>query len=252
MANFWMYFKRVVLVWGFIWLAIVLFIAITLALQNLSARNEAKQQEQQDMSFKKTVGDINLKVARDSVNQDKLLVSVEKKNISLVTNFELPAKQFNLSWLEVDDASVFKIKDDSYRIILFSSESESDHDFSHEYIWVFRLNKKMNFEKLFNVSDVHKMPGDPTFLFGNLEIDLPDYGKEEFVVVDVPVEIRVGSSISMRPMLNRESLDKLSEHYTKFIKGRIAQLTDLKDESMLKKYKIALQDFEDAIVEKQY
>jgi hypothetical protein len=252
MATVWKYFKQAVLVWGFVWLAIILFIVVSVLVQKVNSQMEAAKQSQIDTSFKKTVGDINLKVKKESTNHDKLLVSVAKNNTALVTDFALPSEQYNLNCLDVNDANVFPTNNNAYRVILFSSESESDHDFSHSYIWVLNLNKEMRFEKLFNISDVHKIPGDDSLIYGNLEIDLPDFGKEEFQAVHVPVEVRVGSTISMRPMLNQHSLNQMREHYVRFINGRIAQLTNLKDDVLLKRYKMALQDFEDGTVEKQY
>lgn len=247
MAKFWMYFKKGVLVWGFIWLAIILIVAITLAVQRVSNKQVAEQTAQQDTSFKKTVGDISLKVTKDSANPERLLISASRKNTPLVTNYELPMKQFDLSWLDVDDARISAMGDKGYRIILFSVESESDHDFSHYYIWLLTLDGKMSFDKMINLSDAHEIPGDESLLFGNRVISLPSFDELSYEEIAIPVEVQIGSALNMKPLLNQHSLDLLKQHYRKIIQSRIAKLSKSKDTKLLEKYKAASIEFEESI-----
>jgi len=253
MQKVWKYFKLFVLVWGFIWLAIVLFIGATILVQKMSNKQEARQQqeEQVDTRFKKTVGDINIKVAKDPADSEKLLVSVSRKNTPLVTDYELPLKQFDLSWIDVDDARVYSMGEKGYRIILFSSESESDHDYSHNYIWLLTLNGAMRFDTMIDLSNAHKIPGSESQLFGNRVIQLPAFDDVDYDQIEIPVEVEVERTLGMRPMLSQPNLELLKQHYNKMIQDRIAKLTKSKDADVLEKYRAASQEFEKTVLGKE-
>jgi hypothetical protein len=228
-------------------LAVILFLVGYILVQRVSSQREPEQQEQLDTSFKKTEGDISLKVTKDSTNPEKLLISVSKKHTTLVTDYELPAQQFDLGWLDVDDARIFPNGDKGYRIILFSTESESDHDFAHNYIWLLTLNGKMSFDKMIDVSNLHKIPEDESLLFGNRVIRLPSFGETSYEEIAIPVEIQLGSQPIIKSMLNQHSLELLKQVYEKSIQNRMDKLSKSKDTVLLEKYKNASLEFDEAI-----
>lgn len=251
MAKFWMYFKKGVLIWGFICLAIVLVAINAILIDRMRSQKEVEKQEQVDTSFKKTDGDLSLKVTRDSENQDKLLISISNKGKSLVSGFELPTEQFMWDWIEIGDAKIFPIDEESYRVILFSGSSESDHDFSHRYIWVFTLKEQMRLNHFLSISDVHQVPGSESSFFGNLELYLPNSGEDASDVIYIPAEIHEGKTINTKPMLSQPNLQLIRQHYHKVIEDRISKLSGDKDVAMLEKFKAVLRDFDQSLVERR-
>ena len=251
MAKYWLYFKKVILVWGFIWLAIVIFIALTLALQNVGKSSEPLQKDQTEVSFKKSEGDIDLKVTKveKGGERERWLVSVHSKKKLLVTDYELPTEQFDLGWIEVDEARIFPLGEKSYRIVLFTTNQESDHEVQHSHIWILRLDEKIHLEKMMEISGSIRIPGDESRLFGNRVVRLASFDEERYQEIEVPVEIQVGQTLSVRSMLTEHSLELLRQHYDKVIQSRIELLKNKKDEALLAKYKDAAHEFEDCLVD---
>lgn len=249
MAKFWLYFKKVVLVWGFVWLAIIIFIALVLALQNVGKSTEPVRQERTEVSFKKSEGDIDLKVTKIEKDRERWLVNIHRKKKLLVADYELPTEQFDLGWIEVDEAHIFPLGDKAYRIILFSTNQESDHEVQLSHIWIFKVDEKINLEKMIEISGSSRIPGDESRYFGNRVVRLASFDEERYQKIEVPVEIQVGQTLSVRPMLTGHSLVLLRQHYEKVIQSRIELLKKKKDEALLVKYKNAAHEFEDCLVE---
>ncbi len=244
MGKFWKYFKLVVLVWGFIWLGIVLFIVATILLQSFTNRQEAKLEAQIDTSFKKTIGEISLVVKEGKEDSSRLYLTISKRGKLLVTDYELPTEQLAEGWANVDDARIYLIGNDGYSIILFL-ESESDHDYSHKYILQFSLNEKIEFDRLVDLAIPHKIPGDESLLFGNRIIDLPSFENESFETVDIPVLVKIGSTIKVCPMLNQRNLALQRRHYGKVIQHRIDLLSKSKDAELQKQYRLIEKEFDE-------
>lgn len=249
MAKFWLYFKRVVLVWGFIWLAIVIFIALTFALQNMGKPTEAVQQVQPDEGFKKSVGGIDINVTKIENDLERLLVSVRRNGNEPVTNFELPVQEFELGWIDVNDAHLFPLGEKGFRIVLFTTNQESDHEVLRSYIWLLKLDEEISFEKMIEISGFSRIPGDESRVYGNRVVHLPSFDEEVYREIDVPVEIQVGKTLRVRPMLTRQSLELLRQHYSKTIQDRIELLSKKKDEALLAKYMAAARELDDCLVE---
>jgi hypothetical protein len=246
MEKFWKYFKLIVLVWGFVCLGIVLLIVATILLQNVSNKHEEKQAEQVDTSFKKTVGEVKLKVATAPDDPGRSFVTISKNEKTLVASYELPAKQFDLGWFEVNDARVYPMGGGSYRIILSSDESESDHDYSHKYIWQFTLGKEMNFDRMIDLSNAQMIPGDESLLIGHRAITLPSFGDEAYRELDAPVVVKVGNPLCMSTMLSQRNVGLMKKYYDAMIRQRIDMLTKNEDAELKKTYQRRLKEFEEA------
>jgi hypothetical protein len=244
MEKFWKYFKLVILVWGFICLGIVLFIVVILMLQSFTNRQEAKQEAQIDTSFKKTIGDISLIAREGKEDSSRLYLTITKRGKPLVTDYELPTEQLKESWSNVGDARIYSTGNGGYSIILFL-ESESDHDYSHKYILQFSLNEKMEFDRLVDLAIPHKIPGDESLLFGNRVINLPSFENEGFETIDIPVLVKIGTTIKVCPMLNQRNLELQKRHYGKVIQHRIDLLSKSKDAELQKQYLMIEKEFDE-------
>lgn len=252
MKTIWEYFKLAVLVWGFLCLALVLYIVVSLIAKDFSYEREAEQQAQVDTSYKKSVGDINIKVSKNKQNQERLLISIYKKEKTVVTDYALPMERFDLGWLDVEDVLVYPMSGEKYRIILMSTNTESDHDTLHNYIWVLSLDGKLGFEKMIDLSDFRKIPDNKSVLYGDRIIYLPGFGEETYESVSVPVEVTIGRMIGVRPLLGRQNLDSIRHHYEKIIDARINKLSALQDKEMLEQYRNAAKELQEIVERQEY
>lgn len=221
MKTIWEYFKLAVLVWGFLCLALVLYIVVSLIAKDFSYEREAEQQAQVDTSYKKT-------------------------------DYALPMERFDLGWLDVEDVLVYPMSGEKYRIILMSTNTESDHDTLHNYIWVLSLDGKLGFEKMIDLSDFRKIPDNKSVLYGDRIIYLPGFGEETYESVSVPVEVTIGRMIGVRPLLGRQNLDSIRHHYEKIIDARINKLSALQDKEMLEQYRNAAKELQEIVERQEY
>src|SRR5512139_3606564 len=153
-----MHFKTVVLVWGFVWLAIVLLVAGWVVVENVSKQPQVDQLEQnQGQRFSKDFGDIRLEVVQSGADADKLRVSLFKGKKQLVSNFALSATEFNVGAMQITDADVIPGANNSYQVILHSVDYECDQEASH-YLWLLKLDgKTMRLVKMLNLSVIRKI-----------------------------------------------------------------------------------------------
>jgi len=249
MTKFWTYFKKIVLVWGFISLAFFLFAVISLTVSSLLSQKIVDVE--QDESFEKTANDVKLTVTRKYDKTNSYFVSVTKANTPLTTNYLLPTKKYGLDWIRVTDASVVPVKENEYRIILFSAVYDCDQESGH-YVWLLKLNNQMNFIKMINFSDIHKVEGNESLLFGNKIISLPSFTDFEYEQIVVPVELGISDTIRTEPMLNQRSIDMIRHYYGKEIDKRTAKLMSATDTAVLDQYKKAADEFKEILSETNY
>jgi hypothetical protein len=247
MKKFWTYFKKIVLVWGFISLAFVLFAAISLTISGLVQHKAAKQE--QNEGFEKTFNDIKLKVTRKYDKTSSFFVSVSRANKPLIVNYLLPTKQYDLDWIEITDANVIPVKDNVYRIILYSAVYDCDQESGH-FVWLLKFDNQMKFIKMISFSDIHKIAGNEPFLFGNKIINLPASADFKYEQIVVPIEVRISDEIRTLPMLNQQSIEMMKRHYNKEIDERMAKLSKSSDAAMLKQYKKAAGEFKEVLSDK--
>lgn len=241
MTKFWTYFKKIVLIWGFISLAFFLFAVVSLTISSVVSHKAAEKV--QDDSFEKTVNDLKLKVTRKNDETNSFFVSVTKANTPLIIDYKLPTKQFDLDSIEISDATIIPVKENAYRIILYSAVHDCDQESGH-YIWLLKFDGKMNFIKMINLSDMHKIEGSETFLFGNKTID---YGNEQ---ITVPMELRISDEIRTAPMLNQRSIGMMRRYYEKEYNERMPKLSKISDAALLEQYQKAFSEFNEVLSEK--
>ena len=250
MTKFWTYFKKVVLVWGFISLAFFLVAVVSLTMSSYSSRQRIAEIEEDD-KFNKTVGDVEVTVTRKYDSTNTFFVNVTKAKKPLITNYELPTKRFDLNWIKVTDASVVPINDKEYRIILYSAVYDCDQESGH-YIWFLKLDSKMTLVKMIALSDVHKANDSESLLFGSKIISLPSFTDFKYENIIVPIEVGIKETIRTAPMLNQRSIDIMKHYYGAEIDKRIAKLTASSETETLKQYKKAADEFTEVLSERTY
>jgi hypothetical protein len=101
-----------------------------------------------------------------------------------------------------------------------------------------------------DISDMHKIEGKETKVFGNKIIGLPSYDNFKYEHFVVPIEISIGDSIKTIPMLNKKSIDMMKSVFEKEAQKRIEMLTKSSNSEVLKEYRDSIRRFNEAITEK--
>jgi hypothetical protein len=247
MKKFWTYFKKAIFVWGITSLVIALFLTILLA-RLWWVSHKAGEQEQ-DVKYEKTLNDIKLSVIRKNDQTNRFLVSVTKADKPLITDYLLPVKQYDLDYLTIKDVSIIPVSENEYRIVLYSTLYECDQELAN-YIWLLKLKEHMKLVQMIQMSDTHRIEGSEIIIFGNKIIDLPaaaDFGYEKIVI---PIEIKIGHSIKMTPMLGRKSMDMMKSYFKREILKRKDKLAGSPDTATKELYEKALREFDETISER--
>ena len=249
MTKLWTYFKKVVLVWGFISLAFFLLAVISLTISTFAGKKIA--QVEQEEGFHKDFNDIKLKVTRNYDETSSYFVNISKGSSSLITDYRIPTEKYDLDWFEVTDASIVPVKENEYRVILYSAIYDCDQESGH-FVWLFKLNNQMQLVKMISLSDVHKVEGDDLMLFGNKIISLPSFTDFKYEQIVMPLEVGIGEAVRIAPMMNQRSIDIMRHYYGSELDRRIDKLTASSDGEMLKQYQKASAEFKEVLSEKTY
>lgn len=239
MAKLWMYFKKAMLVWGFIWLAIVLVAAAWIFVEARPEHETQGQAEpQKDEGFKKRVGDIELKAVHDEANPERVIISLTRKDTPLVTGYELPTKEFDLPWVEINEADIIPAGDGRYRIVLQGGAYECDQESAH-YIWVLDYDRKMSLAKMLTVFGMHEVAGTADRLFANEIVELPAFADEASEQVVIPIELELGKTVAVGSMLSQQNSELMRQHFGKIIDARMSKLGKSGNTALLAKYQAA-------------
>lgn len=246
MAKFWKYLKAGVLIWGIVSLTIVLIFAAVI-ISSYMRNKEVVNVEQQQLQ--KTSGDIKLRVTRGANESSGIFIDISRGETPLVTNYQLPAKQYGLEAIDVTDATITRVKENEYRIILYSAVYDCDRA-SGQFIWLFKLKGRLNLVTMIDLSDLYKVGGKDSVMFGNKSIFLPSFGTSKSEQIVIPIEVQVGDVIKVTPMLNRRSIDMIRNNFGKEIDNRIAMLTNPDSTALLKQYKKAKDELNEVLTER--
>jgi len=249
MAKFWTVFKKIILVWGFLSLAFVLYAVITLTISTIFNNKVAEQE--QNKGFEKTFNDIKLKVTRKYDKANRFFVSVTKANTPLIANYQLPTREYDLNWIRITDAAVIPIKGNEYHIILYSAVDDCDQESGH-YVWFLKLSNEMSLIKMISLSDIHNIEGNESMIFGNNIISLPSFTGFKYEQIVLPIEVRIGDTIKTIPMLNQRSIDTMRHYYDKEINARMAKLATSSNAHVLEQYKKTADELKEVLSENVY
>jgi hypothetical protein len=250
MEKFLAYFRKIVFVWGVIsfpFALFALFWIISFTIPRIVSHKVVQQD--QDVRYEKTFNDIRLSVVRKYDQTNNFLVSVSRADKPLISDYNLPTKQYDVEWLTIKDASVIPVNDSEYRIILYSAVYDCDQE-SANYIWLLKLNKQMKLVQMIEMSDVHRIENGGTQIFGNKIISLPSFADLGYKQVLVPVAITIGDAIKTVPMLNRKSMDMMKKYFEKEMQKRNNKLVGSSDTATLELCKKAAKEFDEAISER--
>lgn len=246
-AKFWMYFKKAVLVWGFIWLAIVLVVGTWIFIESLPRHQSLdKLDQKKDDGFKKAAGDMELTAVHDEADSERVLISLSRKSTPLITDYELPTKEFGLQWVDINEADVIPTGHGEYRIIVQGGSYDCDQESAH-YIWVLDYRKEMRMVKMLTLFGMHKVAGRPDRLFATQIVQLPAFDDEKFEQIDVPIELEIGKVVKVRSMLGTQNNELMRLHFGKIMDERMNKLAKNDNKELLEKYKAASAELKEAL-----
>jgi hypothetical protein len=229
--------------------ALVLFLAIYLMILLSSNRQTAKNYQR--TAYEKSFGDLRLTVQdRSDKNQNAHLISISKSGKTLVSNYRLPIEKYDLRYpLQIKNSKLIPLKENGYRVILFSTFDECCEE-STDYVWFFKLNDKLNLVHVVDLSELTKNEADKLSFFGYKYAKLPYFKDAAYKYFIIPIEVTVGESIKISPLLNKSGIDLIKMSYEIEAEKRMATLNKTQNVDMLKKYKTELAKFKDTITEK--
>lgn len=249
MQKFWKYFKVAVLIWGFLSLAFVVFVAGWIVVEhNFRTVAQAPQEAGQvEPVLDKTFGELQLKITQTSGKLNTFQLSLVQAGKSLLTEYPLPLGDYGLDWISISDAKVVPLAAGAYRIMLYSSYGESEG--SEGQIWLLKFDGQMRMVKLIQLADRHQLDDKETQLFGNVNIVLPAIGDADYYeTMAVPTQISIGDEIRTTPMLDPQGRAMLRAHYEKRIAARMAKLTGPAHAELLAQYKKAAAELQSSLV----
>lgn len=239
-GKIWKYFKYFAMALGFLSLALILYVSLSLIFVKGGVdQNEDHENKQPVEIYKKAVGDMDLKISREVNNNGRLLVSIARGKSRLVTDYVLPTEQYELDWLQVTDADILPLSTGEYGVVLFSAIEECDHCDNGNYIWLLKLDNKMSLVTMLPLLDMHKTENKNTVVLANKAIYLPyiqDAPQEQIII---PIKIEIGQSIKIAPMLDQESTGLFKQHFGKIIDKRLEKLSQSSESDLLEKYTAA-------------
>jgi hypothetical protein len=247
MGKFTNILKKILVVWGAISLSFILILIIWAFITSRTG-NRAVEKEKDIVYEKKSEG-IKLTVTRKMGKQaGEVLVSLTKGERALVSNYQLPVKKYSTEWLQIRDSKIIPVSENEYRVILYST-AESD-DESTDYLWFLKYNNQMNVVQVIDMEGMHKIDDQDTIFLGNKHIYLPyakgfDHG--HFVI---PIEVRVGDTIRISPLLSQNGIELLKKVFDKEAQKRMEKFRKEEKNEMLKINEKSLKKFSEAIVEK--
>lgn len=244
MAKLWTYFKNIMVVWGIIWLAIVLWIVATITAKSFFSTSDLDNiKEDSDEVYKEKLADLELNIKRSSKESGPLLLNLNQGNKTLVKEYPLPSEGHDISYTSIKNATGKQIAKGKYRFILQGGSYDCDQE-SYRYIWVLNYDGSMQLSKFLVLTDTKKIAASKDRIFANKVINLPKIKDEQYDQVLIPVEITLNDDVTTKTMLGRQNRQLVLAHYSKLINERISKLEKSDDGKLADQYKTALQQLE--------
>lgn len=247
-ATFWKYFKYVVLAIGFLCLALILYIVVSLNLPQ-SSHNKQQENKQPAEIYNKKIGEMQLGILRDEINDGQLLMNISRGAQQLVTNFAFPVKEYDLYWANVSDAKIIPLQNGEYGVIVFTANDECDHCDNGKQIWIFKLGKDLNLLKMISLFDLHQTVDNSNHYFANKLLNVPYQEGLPGDQIFIPVEIMFGKQIIITPMLNQRSVGFLKGHWGKFIENRTQKPSGTENDNLTAKLNMLPKELNEALAQ---
>jgi hypothetical protein len=186
------------------------------------------------------------KTRKDS---SEILVNFSKSDKELISNYHLPVEKYGLHSVHVNDSKIIHVRDDEYRIILYSRYYECTEE-STDYIWFFKFKKQLDLIDVIGLSDLHETQSGTTIILGNKHIGLPSFSGSNYENFIIPIQIRIDDIIKISPLLSQHGIALLKNIFENEARERIENLRRAGNNEMVEEYKGSMQRFNEAITEK--
>ena len=248
LKTIWKYFKYFVLALGFFTLSIILYISISFLISQ-SSQNTPQENKLPTAIYNKNFGEMQLAILREDNNSGQLLINISRGAQQLITNYAFPAQDYDWDWPDVADAKVIPLKINEYGVIVITENRECDHCDNGKQIWIFKLSKELKLVKTISLFDLHQTADNNDHYFATRLISIPYQEKLPGDQIFIPVEITLGTKITLTPMLNQHSIGLLKEHWENFIEHRIQKLSDTDKTDFLAKLKQLPQELNESLAQ---
>ncbi len=206
----------------------------------------------EEVVLEKKYGEQKLTVKRKETDGPyAYLLTLTVGNRTIVQNYHLPVQKYHLEYVSFYDASVMLIRENEYRIVLFSVSEGGEGD-TETQIWFLKMTDTVNVREVMRLSDVHRSESNGLVILGSKYFGLPyqeEFRTEPFVV---PVMVRVGDSISISPLLSPVGADALHTALEQEIKARMEWPSEGKEENLSGQYQQANKALSEALSEKVF
>jgi len=247
-TTLWKYFKYVVLAIGFFSLALILYIVVSLNLPQ-SSQNKQQENKQPAEVYSRKIGEMQLGILRDEINDGQLLMNISRGAQQLVTNYAFPDKEYDLHWANVSDAKIIPLQNGEYGVIVFTANEECDHCDNGKQIWIFKLGKNLNLLKMISLFDLHQTVDNSNHYFANKLLNVPSLEGLPGDQIFIPIEIMFGKQIIITPMLTQRSIAFLKGHWGKFIESRTQKSSGAENGDLTAKLKMLPRELNEALAQ---
>ncbi|HUX90162.1 MAG TPA: hypothetical protein VMV48_05675 [Gallionellaceae bacterium] len=234
-----------VLAIGFLSLALILYIVVYLNLPQ-SSHNKQQENKQPAEIFSKKIGEMQLGILRDEINDGQLLMNISRGAQQLVSNYAFPAKEYDLYWANVSDAKIITLQNGEHGVIVFTASEECDHCDNGKQIWIFKLGKNLNLLKMISLFDLHQTVDNSNHYFANKLLNVPYQEGLQGDQIFIPIEIMFGKEIIITPMLTLRSIGFLKGHWGKFIENRTQKPSGTENDDLSTKLKMLPKELNEA------
>src|SRR5574341_1005317 len=195
MAKFWKVIKIIIFSWGA--LSLSLFLVGLFSMLYSKVFTESKHHDEaksvEEVVLDRQDGALKLVVKhRVAEGASAYLITITKDNKPIVQNYRLPVEKYHLEDVSFYDAALIPVRENEYRVILFSAYEGDEGGASDSHIWFMKMTDTVNVREVIRLSDLHKKDANGLVILGNRYFIMPyqtPFRSEAFVV---PIMVRVG------------------------------------------------------------
>lgn len=253
MAKFWKVIKIIIFSYGALSLSLNLFGLLLMLYSDVftKATHQDKAAPTETVVLDKQDGALKLVMKRrEAESKGAYLITLTKDDKPIVQNYHLPVEKYHLEDVSFYDASLIPVRENEYRVILFSAYEGEEGGASDSHIWFMKMTDTMNVREVIRLSDLHKKDANGLVILGNKSFEMPyqkTFRSEAFVV---PIMVRVSDSISISPLLSTAGADALHSAFEQEVGARLAVPLEAKEEKRSEQYQKVRKEINEALTEK--